>query len=114
MVIVYSSSDRQEEDSVQKRPVKKESPVKPVREMSLTARGKEIRRLREEILRWVRVYHKNGNERCHEVDERLANSVGLSLYKNRTRRRMAASEFEGCCKAYIRRECRAGRLIDDN
>ncbi|MBI4136392.1 MAG: hypothetical protein HY481_02505 [Candidatus Vogelbacteria bacterium] len=91
------------------KPVRISQP-KPVSEMTLGERGREIVRLRREITHWAEQY---GNARCHEVDERLANVIGLSLYPSRQRRPVKISEFNRCCKDYQQRELRAGRLLPD-
>mgnify|MGYP001561477419 CR=1 FL=1 len=71
------------------------------------------KRFKNEINRWVRSYYQSPNSRCHEVDERLANVVGKSLYPCRTKHKIPTSMFLRNCRKYVRRECRAGRLIDD-
>jgi len=87
--------------------------MKPVKEMSLGERGKEINKLREAIVRWAKTYIKNGDKRCHEEDEKLANEVGMTLYAGRNKGIVSAKKFESHCSKYIKRECNAGRLIDD-
>ncbi|MDP3954661.1 MAG: hypothetical protein Q8Q06_04620 [bacterium] len=87
--------------------------LKPIKEMSLGERGKEIKKLRQSIIRWAEIYLKNGDERCHEEDEKLASLVGLSLYKGRSSGIRSARIFNSHCDKYINRECNAGRLIDD-
>lgn len=84
-----------------------------VKTMTSSQLRQEVMRLRRGIKRWAKTYQKNGNERCHEVDEGLVRLVGVSLYPNRKVMLMTATRFRGCCDHYISRECRAGRLIDD-
>lgn len=84
-----------------------------IKKMSTVELRQEVMRLRRAIKKWAGTYIKNGNERCHEVDESLANVIGVSLYASRENKKMTASEFGVCCDQYIARECRAGRLIDD-
>ncbi|PJE51015.1 MAG: hypothetical protein COV29_01940 [Candidatus Yanofskybacteria bacterium CG10_big_fil_rev_8_21_14_0_10_36_16] len=87
--------------------------MKPIKEMTFDERGKEIERLRKAIKKWANTYIKNGDERCHEVDEELANIVGMSLYLGRNKGVQSAKIFQNHCIRYIKRECRAGRLADD-
>ena len=87
--------------------------IKRVDKMTLAELREELRRSRRTITRWVSAYNKGGNERCHELDQALAGLVGLELYPDRKNGLMLASVFSGNCTAYISRECRRGKLVDD-
>ncbi len=91
----------------------KRNNLKPVGKMTPEELRDELRKSRRTITRWVRAYNKGGNERCHELDQELARLVGLDLYPDRKNGPMLASVFFGNCAAYIGRECRQGKLVDD-
>ncbi len=81
--------------------------LKDVKTMTFAERGREITRLRRAITRWARL---RNNQKCHEEDDRLTQTVGIEKAGRIT---ISEEEFKRNCDHYRARECRAGRLTND-